>query len=65
LKAEPKRVSRSVLEVEPAELVPDEYVAGPEVGVTLLENVGQDFLLGCFGVTISLLIKVFLKELVY
>ena len=52
--SEPEGVSVSVLEVEVAELVLDEDVAGAEVEVALGEDVGQDLLLGRLLVLVAL-----------
>ena len=50
----PESVSRSVLEVEPPEFVLNQDIAGPKEGVALLEDVGQDLLLGRLWIAVAL-----------
>ena len=51
---QPECVSGSVLEVKPPEFILNEDIAGSEISVALLEDVGQNLLLRCFGVAITL-----------
>ena len=54
LESSPKRVARTVFEVQPPKFIHNQYVSRAEIEVSFPEHILQNFLFGCHRVLVSL-----------